>query len=397
MININISKKIFNNIYLSYLENETRFEIFYGGAGSGKSRFVFQRNLLRHLKPLKRKTLIIRKVGRTSRHSTFAETTGLISEWDVNKLFKINKSDMEITCMNGNKMIFSGLDDVEKLKSISGITDIIIEEATEISEDDLNQLNLRLRGKTEVKQQITMMFNPISALHWIKKRFFDLRSEDVTILKTTYKDNKFLNQDYIKQIENLKTQDPVYYEIYALGNWGVLGNLVYTNYEVFDFDCERFFNNSYAGLDWGFNDPSAYIKVAYYDSELWVWDEYYRSGLTNSELMNELESEKKQRITADSSEPARIKEFKQNGFKINEAIKGKDSIKFGIDFIRRHKINIHTKCSNFLKEIQGYSYRKDKDGNVLEEPVDFNNHLMDALRYALEELSKNRNKIKWLR
>jgi len=392
-INVNISKKIFNDVYIPYLETNTRFEIFYGGAGSGKSKFIAQKKIYQHLKD-KRKTLIVRKVGKTSRHSTFSEINQVISEWNLSKLFKVNKSDMEIKSPKGS-FIFTGLDDVEKLKSISGITDIWIEEANELTEEDLEQLNLRLRGKSDTLMQITLSFNPISALHWLKKRFFDVKQEDCTILKTTYKDNRFLDQNYIDQIEGLKNRDKVFYEIYALGNWGILGNLVFTNYEVKEFDNNAF-NKHYVGLDWGYNDPAALVKVAYHDKELWICDEFYHTELTNTELMEQLTDYSTYYITADSSEPARIKEFNQNGYIMASAIKGKDSIKFGIDFIRRHKINIHPSCINFLNEIQQYSYEKDKNGNTLETPIDMNNHLIDALRYAIEQLTR-KSSINWLK
>lgn len=399
-ISLNINKKsTFNEIYLPILEAQERFILLYGGAGSGKSKFKAQELLIKHLQEKRKKTLIVRKVGKTLRHSVFAEMVTVINEWlgqNAGKIFNINKSDMEITCINGNKMIFTGLDDVEKLKSISGITDIWIEEATEIVEEDLTQLNLRLRGISKVPKQITLTFNPISALHWIKKRFFDAEQGNVRIVKTTYLDNKFLDEAYKQEIENLKTIDPVFYEIYALGNWGVLGNLVYTNYIVRDFDIKPLLPYQRNGIDWGFNDPTAAVKVALYDNELWVLNEFYRKGLTNTDLLKEVKPifDFNNKIIGDSVEPARILEFQRAGYKMKGAKKGQDSVKHGIDFIRRYKINIHPSCQNFINEIQAYHYRKDKDGNILEEPADINNHLMDALRYALED-DANERKLNW--
>ena len=297
MIDVRISKKIFNPVFIPHLDTDKkyRFENLYGGAGSGKSKFVAQKKVYQHLRDTGRKSLIVRKVAKTSRHSTFAEISNVINEWNCNKLFKINKSDLEITRFDElNKMIFTGLDDVEKLKSIQGITDIWIEEASEITKDDFMQLNLRLRGIGKIHKQITLTYNPISALSWLKEYFHDIKNPNNIILKTTYKDNNFLDAEYIKEIKALKKKDPIYYQIYALGNWGVLGNLVFTNYVVEKFDIKDgfgnyLFNSIYNGLDWGFNDPSALVRIGLKDSELYIFDGLYAKGLTNTELMEESE------------------------------------------------------------------------------------------------------------
>lgn len=190
-------------------------------------------------------------------------------------------------------------------------------------------------------------------------------------------------------LEDLKNQDETYYKIYALGEWGVLGNLVYTNYVVEDIPLdESRYSSIYYGLDFGYNDPSALLKIGWKDNEIYVLDEIYERHLTNTDLIElcKKKIDKKHMIIADSAEPDRIEEFKKAGFRIQACTKGKDSVRFGIDWIKRHKIRIHPNCVNTIKEIQTYKYREDKDGNVLDEPVDFNNHAMDALRYATEPL-----------
>jgi len=364
------------------LNNWVRTEIFYGGAGSGKSFFVAQRMLYRLLGELGHHYLVVRKVARTNRHSTFALLEGIIRSWKMSRIFRINKSDMEIRCVNGNNIIFSGLDDVEKLKSIANITGIWVEEASEISESDFNQLNLRLRGITKRPKQITLTFNPISSLSWIKKRFFDFIDEENTIIfKTTYKDNNFIDDEYKKVLEDLKYQDEVYYNVYALGNWGVLGNLVYTNWEVVS-EIPESFDRIIWGLDFGYNNPTAFVKVGIKDDEIFLIDEIYRTGLTNLDLIFELEKKVKKRedIFADSAEPARIEEIRRKGFNIYPADK---SVKDGIDTVKRNKLFISGECSNLIKEIQTYKYKKDKDDNSLDEPVKFNDHAMDAMRYAI--------------
>jgi len=288
---------------------------------------------------------------------------------------------MEIICANHNSILFCGLDDVEKLKSISGITGIWVEETTEISEEDFNQLNLRLRGQTKYPKQITMTFNPVSALHWLKKRFFDSTKHEAFTLKTTYEDNKFIDDEYKKVLEDLKSQDEIYYQIYARGEWGLLSNLIYTDWEV-TAELPKSFERIFWGLDFGYNNPSALVKVGIYDQQIYILDEFYKTGLTNSELTSILEKkvQKHEDIYADSAEPARIEEIRRKGLNIYPAIK---SVKDGIDLVKRHKLHISGECTNFIKEIQAYKYKKDKDGNVLDEPVKFLDHAMDAVRYAL--------------
>lgn len=379
-----------NKAFASFLGNRSRYEIFYGGAGSGKSVFIAQRLLMRTLGEPGHKTLVVRKVAKTNRHSTFALIVGIISSWKVTALFKINKSDMEILCEgNGNQIIFTGLDDVEKLKSIAGITDIWVEEASEITQEDFQQLDLRLRGKTPWPLQITMTFNPISALSWLKSFFFDVPKENCIVHKSTYKDNRFLDDEYKKVIEDLKNQDHTYYQIYGLGEWGVLGNLVFHNYVFEDIPYkEEDFDAVYQGLDFGFNHPSALVRVGFKDEELYVFDELYEKGLTNAELIQEVGRmiDKRKQITADSAEPARIKEFRQAGYNVVSSVKGAGSVKDGIDWLKRHKIHISKKCPNLLAEMQQYSYKKDKNDNVLDEPIEFKDDAIAALRYAIEPI-----------
>ena len=384
-----------NKAFASFLGNRSRYEIFYGGAGSGKSVFIAQRLLMRTLGEPGHKTLVVRKVAKTNRHSTFALIVGIISSWKVTALFKINKSDMEILCEgNGNQIIFAGLDDVEKLKSIAGITDIWVEEASEITQEDFQQLDLRLRGKSPWAHQITLTFNPVSALSWLKPFFFDTQRDNCVIHKSTYKDNRFLDDEYKKVIEDLKNQDHTYYQIYGLGEWGVLGNLVFHNYVFEDIPYkEEDFDAVYQGLDFGFNHPSALVRVGFKDEELYVFDELYEKGLTNAELIQEVGKiiDKRKQITADSAEPARIKEFRQAGYNVVPSVKGTGSVKDGIDWLKRHKIHISKKCPNLLAEMQQYSYKKDKDGNVLDEPIEFKDDAIAALRYAIEPLRNQKS------
>ena len=390
-INVNISKQVFNRIYIPYLETDTRYEIFYGGAGSGKSHFVAQKKVYQHLDGNKRKTLVVRKVAKTIRHSTFALVKQTILDWKLDKLFKLpkGKSNFDIESPNGSQFIFTGLDDVEKLKSIVGITDIWIEEASELTEDDFTQLDLRMRGKTQFLKQITQTFNPISALMWQKKRFFDTADKNVTILKTTYMHNRFLDDEYIEMVKNLEQTDYYHYTVYALGNFGTLGNLILTNFVVEDISQKPDdYDVVLPGIDFGYNHPAAYLDIGYKDGHIYVFNEIYERKLSNDELIAEVKNRRmsKATITGDSAEPARIKEFNKKGVKMVAAVKGPDSVKASIDWLRRSIIHIHPSCVNTIKEIQSWKYREDKHGNVLEEPVPINDDAMAALRYGVEPL-----------
>jgi phage terminase large subunit len=275
-INVQISKKVFNDIYLPYLDNKARYLIFYGGGGSGKSYFIAQRYTYKLMQNSLCNVLVTRSVGNTNRDSTFALLKQVINKWNISKYFKINESDLRIKCIaTGNEIIFKGLDDTEKLKSITfskgELTDIWMEEASETNENDLKQLDIRLRGKGSEKQ-IILSFNPIDINHWIKKRFFDKSQDNVNILKTTYNDNKFLNEADKQLLESFKETDPYYYDVYCLGMWGVLGNTIFDAHKINQRLNEikppikvGFFIYNYDGqnikdIRWC-DDPKGYIKI----------------------------------------------------------------------------------------------------------------------------------------
>lgn len=228
-INIKISKKVFNDVYLPYLENKDRYLVFYGGGSSGKSYFIGQRWIYKLIHPKRCNLLVVRQTGDTNRKSTFPLLKQVISNWNLSDHFKINESDMRIVCkLTGNEVAFAGLDDVEKIKSITfangELTDIWVEEATETQEADINQLKVRLRGGKSDKQMV-LSFNPINVQHWIKRHFID--SGLATVCFSTYKDNKFLTEADRKALEDLKYTDEYVYNVYCLGQWGILGKTVF--------------------------------------------------------------------------------------------------------------------------------------------------------------------------
>ncbi|WAH35038.1 PBSX family phage terminase large subunit [Alicyclobacillus dauci] len=216
-----------NDKFYPLYKNRDRYLVLMGGGGSGKSVFAAQKIIVRMLMEQNHRFLVLRKVKVTLRESVFGELKSVISRWNLGTLFKINESDLRIRCVNGNEILFAGLDDVEKLKSIHGITGVWIEEASEIAPEDYRQLDIRLRTKTKHYKQMIITFNPIDVNHWLKKEFFDRKKPDCATLHSTYKDNRFLDETSIRVLEDFKDTDPYFYEVYALGQWGVLGKTVF--------------------------------------------------------------------------------------------------------------------------------------------------------------------------
>ncbi|HBF4441479.1 TPA: PBSX family phage terminase large subunit [Clostridioides difficile] len=399
-INLEINPDVFNPIYLKHqLNNNNRYQIYFGGSSSGKSFSLAQRTVLDVFKG-NRNYLIVRNVQSTLKRSCLNEITKAISNFKLNEYFQVNKTDMIITCkLNNKQILFCGLDDVEKVKSITPIdgviTDIWVEEATETDYKAVKQLDKRLRGKSKVVKRLTLSFNPILKDHWLYTEYFDIWEDDkqyvekdnVSILKTTYKDNKFLTEDDIKALEN--ESDKYYYEVYTLGNWGVLGVVIFKNWRVEDFsDIENTFDNFRHGIDWGFaDDPFAYVK-SHYDRmrrKLYICDEIEAVGLLNREAAP-LVSKKANRdlVICDNASPKDVAEFSDLRVNAVSARKGAGSIEYGIKFLQGLEIIIHPRCQSFKNEINKYKYKEDKNGNILPIAVDKDNHLIDALRYSLE-------------
>ena len=380
--------------FVPLFTDQSRYQVVWGGAGSGKSHIVARKILYRILKEsdCKHNFLIIRKVDRTIKRSVFTLMCNVISIWGLQKEFTYNLTDKTITYkLTGSQVMFSGLDDVEKLKSIEGVTSIWCEEATELNQEDFEQLDLRLRGETKYPKQIILTLNPISEQHWIKRIFFDDPIDGVFTLKTTYLDNAFIDAEYKMVMENKRKTNPRYYNIYALGNWGTADGLIFMNVKqqpivlekVMHFTCVQ-------GLDFGYtNDPSAFNQ-SYIDHDnkvIYVYDGFYEKGLSNAsiaEKMKEMNAHRRM-TTADSSEPKSIDYIKSKGVKVKGALKGPDSIKTGIDFLLEYNIIINTHLVEFMTEFNNYCWSVNKDGKQLNKPVDDFNHFIDSLRYAMED------------
>ncbi|AUR86453.1 terminase large subunit [Vibrio phage 1.085.O._10N.222.51.E3] len=381
--------------FVPLFRNKLRYEVPWGGAGSGKSHIVARKLLYRMLQEsdVKHNILIIRKVDRTIKKSVWTLMKNIISKWGLYDEFKLNETDRTmIWKANGSQFMFSGLDDVEKLKSIEGVTSVWCEEATELLQEDFEQLDLRLRGEHGCVKQITLTFNPISDQHWIKKIFFDDPIDGVFTLKTTYLDNSFIDDEYKMVMENKKKSNPRYYNIYALGNWGTAEGLIFSNVK------QRFINQeeiagleAIQGLDFGYtNDPTAF-HLSYIDTankRIYVFDGFYEKGMSNEAIAGAIKEKRlhKHRTIADSSEPKSIDSIISKGCNVLAAKKGKDSINTGIDFLLDYEIIVNAHLVEFWTEFMNYSWAVDRKTNKpTNKPNDDFNHFIDSLRYATEK------------
>lgn len=403
-INLNFPKpyNVFNKqIYDSLFDYSHFIEVWYGGASSGKSHGVVQKVVLKVLKHWNhpRKVLWLRKVDRTIKDSIFTDVIDCLSTWRLLPLCKVNNSDRTIHLPNGAVFLFKGMDDPEKIKSIKGLSDVVMEEASEFNQDDFTQLTLRLREPKHKKRQLFCMFNPVSKLNWTYKQWFDpdveFDTNRVAIHQSTYKDNHFLDSENIRTIENLKQTNPAYYKIYTLGEFATLDKLVFPDFEKRRLNPPSLANlPSYFGLDFGYtNDETAFmhVKVDEGNKVLYVVDEYAKHGMLNDEIAKVITEMgfAKEVITADAAEPKSIEEIRRAGvYRIRPARKGRDSVIQGISFMQQYRLVVDDRCVKTIEELENYTYRKDKStGEYTNEPVDAYNHELDAIRYALDEIN----------
>ena len=396
-----IHKNIFNDIYLPHLKDFTkRYEVYYGGAGSGKSYFVAQKLVIKALSD-RRKVLVLRKVGRTVKNSVFQLILDTLDLFHIKDKCKINKTDFSIELPNGSIFLCSGLDDPEKIKSIAGLTDAWLEEATEFTQDDFNQIDLRIRDPLAKDQQLILSFNPVSKASWCYLQFFaenpeldEFRSK-VEIVKSNYTNNPHLPQAYVDSLLLLKATNPVYYGIYALGDFGSLDKLVYSNWQKFEFNKEDIKGDLIIGLDFGYtNDPTALVAaiVNAEENRIYVFKEWGGTGLLNDDIAKNIIDFgfAKSIIKADSAEQKSIDEIKRAGvLHISPCTKGQGSILQGIQKLQQYELIIHPDCKEILNELQNYAWEKDKQTNeYINKPIDKYNHYLDALRYALQCLDE---------
>ncbi|HFU4210427.1 TPA: PBSX family phage terminase large subunit [Streptococcus suis] len=393
---INYPSRVFNkHIYDKLYDYSTFTEVHYGGASSGKSHGVIQKVVFKACQDWKhpRKILFLRKVGATVYDSIFEDVKQCLDYFQILDKCKVNNSAYRIELPNGAQFIFKGLDNPEKIKSIKGISDVVMEEASEFTLDDYTQLTLRLRDKKHKMKQIFLMFNPVSKVNWVYNAFFVKKPKNTVVYQTTYKDNRFLDKITRENIEELANRNEAYYKIYALGEFATLDKLVFPKYErkLLNRDGMRHLP-SYFGLDYGFiNDPSAFLHVKIDDKarKLYIVEEYVRKNLTNDKISEAIKGlgYAKEEIRADSAEKKSNQELRNSGIpRIIDAKKGPGSVMQGIQYILQYDIVVDERCVKTIEELENYTWKKDKKTNeYINEPVDSYNHCLDAVRYAIQD------------
>ena len=394
---LRIHKNIFLPAYWNDLTDySNRILVLYGGAGSGKSYYAAQKLVYKALTD-KRKILVLRKVNRTTKNSTFQLLKDTLEQFGIINMCTINKTDYSIVLPNGSQFLCMGLDDPEKIKSIAGLTDAWLEEATEFTLDDFSQVNLRIRDPQAKNQQIILSFNPVSKANWCYLQFFSDNPElldfrkTVKVLHTNYLDNIFLPQDYVAALQMMQKTNEVYYKIYCLGEFGSLDKLVYNNWQTMDFIPTEIKGSLLVGLDFGYtNDPTALTAAILSESEnrVYIFKEWGGPGYLNDQIAEKIAELgfAKSTIKADSAEQKSIDEIKRAGvYRISPCAKGQGSILQGIQKLQQYEIIVHPSCINVIEELQNYSWEKDKQTNeYINTPIDKYNHYLDALRYSLQ-------------
>lgn len=402
MSNVNISKKIGKG-YKRFWNFKGRYTCVKGGRGSKKSTTASMWIIYNTMKYPLANTLIIRKTFNTHLNSTFTQLKWAANNLEVSHLWKFSKSPLEATYLpTGQKVLFRGLDDPMSITSITVEKGFLcwcwFEEAYQvINEDDFNKIDMSIRGALPDTyfKRIMLTFNPWNNKHWLNKRFFTESSSDTLALTTNYLCNEWLGEDDIRIFEDMKIRHPKRYQIEGLGDWGISEGLVFENWEESDFNVDEIRKQDIQfifGLDWGFTDPTTLIcaMVNTYSKELYIFDEEYRTGLTNIQISDLIKYKgySKEKIICDSAEPKSIVDLKNMGIrKAMPAAKGKDSIINGIRHLQEYKIFIKPSCTHTIIEFENYTWQEGK----IDKPIDDFCHLIDSLRYAMEPI-KDKNK-----
>ena len=367
-----------------------------GSAGSAKSYFITQKLIIRALNE-KIKILVCRRYGTTLRNTCFSLFKDILAKWKLTEYVKIRETDFTIRFPNGSEIIFMGLDEETKLLSLNNIGAIFIEEAYEVPKPIVEQLNLRLRGNTE-NQQILMAWNPINRNHWLYDFCEVNPPQSFIYLHPTFRDNPFLNAQYIKELEEMYTRNPARARIFCDGLWGVDSEgLVITNWQEREFNPMELAAAGLehrAGMDLGWIDKSAIIDTLYDrdNHTIYVFNEFYKSGCQLSELATAIKDMNLHRtkVFVDAAEPRSIQFFKNEGIRAEACAKGKDSVKAGLMFLQDNMIIVHPKCRNFINELENFSYIKSKQtGEWTEDTTHEWSHAIDACRYAYSDIYTN--------
>jgi len=390
-------------VFFENMNSDKKININIGGGGSSKSYSIIQLLLYKFLTERNKKILVIRKTMPSIRTTVLVPFYEIMNTFGVKERIKEDKVGMNFF-YNDSLIHFNGLDDPEKIKSASW-NYIWFEEATDITENDFNTVRLYLRApsKDGLKNQIFLSFNPIDEFHWIKERLIDSDgfAGQVNVIHSTYKDNPFLPEDSKKTYEDLIEQDINFYRIYALGEWGKLENLIYRNWEMVEsIPTQLKGARVLYGVDFGYNDPTVITKSIVKDMEVWHEEILYQPKMTNQDLIAYMrshipKSEWNKPWYADAQYPDKIREIRLEGFNIKAAQK---NIGDGIDMLKRFRQYVPKSSSNLIKEFRAYSWKTDKRGNIIDEPVDFLNHGMDSVRYALYSTFRGEGiyRVRWL-
>lgn len=393
MTNLKLSKKLFAPYALPYMMDYShRWECWMGSAGSSKSYSITQKLIIRACNE-KIRILVCRRYGTTIRQTVFNLFKDILLKWKILDQIKVNESDYRMTFPNGSEIIFMGLDDETKLLSLNNISTIWIEEAYEVPQPIVEQLNLRMRGKLN-NQQIIMSWNPISKNHWLYE-FINNPPESFIFIHSTYKDNPFLSQEYIEALEELQTRNPAKWKIYGLGQWGVNSDgLVFNNWIEQPVNTNELAQTNYehrVGMDFGFSDPSAIVE-SFYDKEnktIYVVNEYYKTGQTLDNLLEAIKQMNltKCKIQCDSAEPRTIDFFRRNYINAVPCIKGQNSVNARLSFLQNNKIIVDPRCKSVINELENFAYILDKKTNQYTDDTTHEfSHSIDALGYAYSDI-----------
>jgi len=372
-----------NEAFKRAFVSEARYLHMYGSAGAGKSYAAAQKLLINTCNPniQNNKLYIIRKSFPSLRRTCWEMIDGLYKKYKLHPY--VNKTSWEMA-YKSNRIMFSSLDDYNKIMSITDVNKIWIEEPTDLTETEFNMIDMRLRGEEVFGyRQIILTYNPINPNHWLKKRFHDVKDPKAEVLHYTYRDNKYLDKDSVELLEGLKEKNYYLWKIYAEGQWEKLEGLIFPEYTLIDDmpDGEGIY-----GLDYGFTEPSALNHIIINENNLYIDEILYETNLTNNQLIERMRTFNmgRRKIIADCAEPNRIEEMHKAGFNIHPCKKGQDSVRYSIDSVKNYKIHITKRSINTIKEFQGYVWQRDKNDKALDGvPVDFNNHSVDSTRYAV--------------
>ena len=393
---ININKKGFLPVYRPYIEDyESRYQVYYGGRGSGKTIFAMDKLVIKGLKE-KRMILLMRKTTASCKFSVWKELKEAVERMKLTKYFTFYESDYSAVCsLTGTMFKCTGLDIAEKIKGFSEISDVLLEEATEFTPEDFELIDGTVRSvKYLLPLNVILLFNPVSKANWVYKRFgFDtgITPENTFVLKTTYLDNPYLSEDYVQRMENMRLTNPARWKIEALGDFVSLDKLIFNNWKIEEFNHAAIKGDLLVGMDFGFVNDLSTIVSSVLDEEskrIYIFKTWGATNKTNEELAAIISSLgfSKSTIVADSAEQKSIEEIRRKGVvKIKPAVKGPDSIIHGIQKLQNYEIIVHPSCDGIITEFENYSWVKDKaSGEYINKPIDDFNHYIDALRYSLQ-------------